>query len=64
MAALTEREREILALVADGHTHKEICPRLGVTRSNVKNHLMATHDEWRGRSRTPAAERNIESTCG
>jgi DNA-binding NarL/FixJ family response regulator len=60
LALLTEREREVLALVADGCADKEICDRLGVTRSTVKNHLTAIYDKWRVRSRTQAALRFVK----
>jgi DNA-binding NarL/FixJ family response regulator len=62
LARLTEREREVLALVADGCADKEICDRLGVTRSTVKNHLTAIYDKWRVRSRTQAAVRFVKIT--
>lgn len=64
LALLTEREREVLALVADGCADKEICVRLGVTRSTVKNHLTAIYDKWRVRSRTQAAVRFVKITGG
>lgn len=64
LALLTEREREVLALVADGCADKEICDRLGVTRSTVKNHLTAIYDKWRVRSRTQAAVRFVKITGG
>lgn len=64
LALLTERERAVLALVADGCADKEICTRLGVTRSTVKNHLTAIYDKWRVRSRTQAAVRFVKITGG
>lgn len=36
---LTEREREILVLVADGMSNKEISSRLAISEHTVKNHL-------------------------
>jgi len=36
---LTEREREILALVADGMANKAIGARLGITERTVKYHV-------------------------
>lgn len=62
LAQLTEREREVLALVAEGDADKEICAKLGVTRSTVKNHLTAIYDKWRVRSRTQAAVRFVKVT--
>ncbi len=62
LALLTEREREVLALVADGCADKEICVKLAITRSTVKNHLTAIYDKWRVRSRTQAALRFVKVT--
>jgi DNA-binding NarL/FixJ family response regulator len=64
LGRLSEREREVLALVADGLADKEICARLGVTRSTVKNHLTAIYDKWRVRSRTQAAVKFVRITGG
>jgi DNA-binding NarL/FixJ family response regulator len=38
LAALTEREREILTLVANGFTAKDICGRLGIAERTVNFH--------------------------
>jgi DNA-binding NarL/FixJ family response regulator len=38
LTVLTEREREILTLVADGLTAKEICDRLGIAERTVNFH--------------------------
>lgn len=62
LARLTSRENEVLALVANGDADKEICEKLGVTRSTVKNHLTAIYDKWRVRSRTQAAVRFVKIT--
>jgi DNA-binding NarL/FixJ family response regulator len=62
LAQLTAREREVLTLVAEGCADKEICARLGLTRSTVKNHLTAIYDKWRVRSRTQAALRFVKVT--
>ena len=62
LAQLSARESEVLALVAEGCADKEICARLGVTRSTVKNHLTAIYDKWRVRSRTQAALRFVKVT--
>lgn len=36
---LTERQTEILQLLADGLAQKEVAYRLGITRQTVKNHI-------------------------
>jgi DNA-binding response OmpR family regulator len=36
---LTEREREIVALLASGKTYKQVAQALGVSQSTVRNHL-------------------------
>ena len=40
-AALTAREAQILALLAEGLVNKEIAARLGISRHTVKTHLAA-----------------------
>ena len=39
LARLTEREREVLALVAQGHTNSQIAERLVVTERTVEAHI-------------------------
>lgn len=55
LRALTEREREVLELVAGGATDKETATRLEVSVSAVKAHLANIYAKWRVRSRTEAA---------
>ena len=38
-AALSEREREVLQLVARGHTYKEIGETLFISAKTVENHV-------------------------
>ena len=38
---LTPREREVLQLVAEGHTNKEIGKELGITEDTVKKHMQS-----------------------
>lgn len=38
-AALTEREQEVMALVAQAYTDRQIAERLGISLFTVKNHL-------------------------
>ena len=42
---LTKREQEIVPLVAQGLTNKEISSRLGVSEHTVKNHLFRIYDK-------------------
>lgn len=42
---LTEREREILQLIAEGHTSREIAERLGLKLKTVQNHRTNTMDK-------------------
>src|SRR5262249_41562175 len=41
VAALTAREREILALIAAAYTNRAIAERLGITRRGVERHINA-----------------------
>lgn len=53
--ALTSREREVAALLADGLSSKLIARRLCVAVSTVKNHIHSILDKWEVRSRGEAA---------
>ena len=39
IASLSPRQREVVALVADGHTNREIAARLFLSEGTVKNHV-------------------------
>jgi DNA-binding NarL/FixJ family response regulator len=43
--ALTPREREVLALLAQGLANKQIAPRLGITEHTVKAHVAAIYEK-------------------
>lgn len=51
---LSERQLEVLALVADGLSNQEICARLDVTLETVKTHVMHILQRLRARSRAHA----------
>jgi DNA-binding CsgD family transcriptional regulator len=52
---LSPREREVLALVAEGCTNKQIAARLDVLPATVKKHLERIYDKLDVRTRTGAA---------
>lgn len=52
---LTPREQEILALLADGLSNKEIAARLFISFFTVRAHLMHIYEKLHVRSRTEAA---------
>jgi two-component system nitrate/nitrite response regulator NarL len=51
---LTRREREILALMADGFGNKQIAARLGISTNTVKTHLELLFDKLDVATRTEA----------
>jgi DNA-binding NarL/FixJ family response regulator len=51
---LTPRERDILALLADGLGNKQIAARLGISTNTVKTHLEVLFDKLDVSSRTEA----------
>ncbi len=57
---LTDRERDVIELVAQGLLDKEIADRLGVAVPTVKNHLANIYVKWRVRSRTEAAVKLVQ----
>lgn len=52
--ALTEREREVLELLAQGLTNKEIAERLVITTNTVKRHLKAIFEKLNVHTRSAA----------
>ncbi len=49
---LTDREGEVLALVAEGFTNKLIGAQLGISERTVKNHLTSIMTKLRATDRT------------
>ena len=51
---LTAREREVLALLAQGLANKAIAPRLGISEHTVKAHVAAIYDKLHATNRAEA----------
>jgi len=51
LPALSERERQIANLVAEGHRTKEIARHLGIAEQTVKSHIKSIHVRWAVRNR-------------
>jgi len=54
---LSEREREVLALIASGATNKEIAERLYLSPHTVKEHTSALYRKLKARNRAEAVQR-------
>ena len=61
---LTEREREILALLAHGHTNAEIAQRLVISLKTVRNHLSNVFSKLQVADRAQAIIRAREAGLG
>ena len=61
---LTEREREVLQLVADGIDNSEIARRLGIARKTVRNHVSSIFGKMHVTDRTQAALKAREAGFG
>jgi DNA-binding NarL/FixJ family response regulator len=59
---LSPREMEILALLAEGLSNKEIGVRLTITAGTVRAHLMRIYDKLHVRCRTEAAVEYLRSS--
>ena len=55
MQHLTERENQVLRLVADGFNNKEIADRLFLSEGTVRNYVSALMDKLELRDRTQLA---------
>lgn len=51
---ITERERQVLQLLADGRSNKEIAARLGVSPNTVKTHVARLFEKLQVARRTEA----------
>jgi DNA-binding NarL/FixJ family response regulator len=52
--ALSEREREVLVLIAEGNTNREAARRLFVSEATIKTHLLHIYDKLGVRDRAAA----------
>ena len=52
--AITEREREVLAMVAEGYSNKLIASQIGTCERTVKSHLSSIMTKLRASDRTHA----------
>ena len=59
LAGLTEREREVLELLARGMTNKEIAEKLVITTNTVKRHLKSIFEKLGIHTRSAAAAKAI-----
>lgn len=57
---LTARERDVLALVADGHPNREIAARLDISEHTVKFHLASIFGKLGVSTRTQAVRRALD----
>ena len=60
MATLTKRERESLALLAEGFRYKEIADRLGIALETVSEYVRNTYRKLHVSSRTEAAVKYLK----
>jgi two-component system response regulator DesR len=56
-APLSEREREVLSLMASGATNREIADRLYLSPHTVKEHTSSLYRKLKARNRTEAVQR-------
>ena len=59
--ARTDREREVLHLLAQGMTNKEIAEALVITANTVKRHLKAIFEKLEIHTRSAAAAKAISA---
>ena len=58
--SLTRREEEILSLLAEGYTSKEIGDKLSITYDTVCSHLRHIYEKLHVRSRTQAVIKYLQ----
>ena len=55
--ALTDREREVIELLASGSMYKEIAEHLAITLETVRSHIKKIYDKLHAHSRTEAVRK-------
>ncbi len=65
LPGLTEREREILALIGEGLTNRQIGRRLYLAEKTVKNHIsrLLASSAWNAGSRPPSSPPRPRTAC-
>ena len=58
---LTEREREVVRLMAGGYSNKEIAHALGTAEGTIKNHVSSILSKFGARDRTRAVLKALEA---
>jgi DNA-binding CsgD family transcriptional regulator len=58
--SLTPRERDVLALLADGLRNRDIASRLGVSEHTVKFHLASIFGKLGAATRTEAVRKGLQ----
>jgi DNA-binding NarL/FixJ family response regulator len=58
---LSEREMQLLALLAEGFANKEIATRLDISNATVRTHLMHIYEKLHVRCRTEAAAKYLRA---
>ena len=61
---LTERERDVLGLIAGGHSNAEIANRLFLSPKTVRNHISSIFDKLHVSDRSQAIVRAREAGMG
>ena len=62
--SLTPREREVLGLLAQGYTNKEIAENLVISTNTVKRHLKSIFEKLGVNTRSAAAAKAVEAGMG
>lgn len=62
LAMLSNQERRVLALVAEGLTNKEVGEQLNLSENTVKNYLVSVFEKLNVRRRSQAAAVYVQST--